>query len=282
MAHRWQQWQVTLSDNCRLLSQHQNQLAEQTSQFSAMFGEKPDNHQYKNAIEQNDQAIEATKQLRETLSTLSESIQTMHQTATTQSQIANQLADTAAKQSDAQQNSHSDRQAVDNKIYETLNTLSESIKTFRQTPANHPEITNEIAAAATAPTEVQPNNQPEPRVFTTKLRIPSIQDTDHSSRLIQEMEILKAAVQTIPDVTPADTPIVMFRERASLNNTTTADAQIDSQANPRPSFAPNTDVVFQTEFQSEKPTAETLRQTNQRVADFLSNQNRSIRRPSAV
>ena len=288
MAHRWQQWQVTLSDNCRLLSQHQNQLAEQTSQFSAMFGEKPDNHQYKNAIEQNDQAIEATKQLRETLSTLSESIQTMHQTATTQSQIANQLADTAAKQSDAQQNSQSNRQTVDNQRYETLNTLSESIKTLRQTPANHPEITESAAEQ----TDIQPNNQPEPhseqkpepepQVFTTKLRIPSIQDTDHSSRLIQEMEIFKAAVQTIPDVTPADTPIVMFRERASLNNTTTADAQIDSQANPRQSFAPTTDVVFQTEFQSEKPTAETLRQTNQRVADFLSNQNRSIRRPSAV
>ena len=294
MAHRWQQWQVTLSDNCRLLSQHQTQLAEQTSQFNAMLGEKSDNQQYKNAIEQNDQAIEATKQLRETLSTLSESIQTMHQTATTQSQIANQLADTAAKQSDAQQNSHSDRQVVDNKLYETLNTLSESIKTFRQTPAIHPEITNEITTAAAEQTDNQPDNQPEPhseqkpelepepQVFTSKLRVYDTQDTDQSSRLIQEMEILRAAFQTIPNVEPADTPIVMFREREGLNNTTAKDVQIDLPANTHQSSTPDTDVVFQTEFQSEKPTAETLRQTNQRVADFLSNQNRSIRRPSAV
>ena len=212
----------------------------------------------------------------------------MHQTATTQSQIANQLADTAAKQSDAQQNSHSDRQVVDNKLYETLNTLSESIKTFQQTPANHPEITESAAEQ----TDIQPNNQPEPhseqkpepepQVFTSKLRVYDTQDTDQSSRLIQEMEILRAAFQTIPNVEPADTPIVMFREREGLNNTTAKDVQIDLPANTHQSSTPDTDVVFQTEFQSEKPTAETLRQTNQRVADFLSNQNRSIRRPSTV
>ena len=31
MAHRWEQWQVTLSDNARLLAEHQSQLVDQTT-----------------------------------------------------------------------------------------------------------------------------------------------------------------------------------------------------------------------------------------------------------
>ena len=108
MSHRWQQWQVTLSDNCRLLTEHQKQLAEQTSQFGKMVTEKTnksqsENNQIKNAIAQNNHAIEATEQLRETLSSLSESVQTMQETATAQTEIASKLAKAAAKQPVVQQ-----------------------------------------------------------------------------------------------------------------------------------------------------------------------------------
>jgi len=54
----------------------------------------------------------------------------------------------------------------------------------------------------------------------------------------------------------------MFREREGLNNTTAKDVQIDLPANTHQSSTPDTDVVFQTEFQSEKPTAETLRESS--------------------
>ena len=236
MSHRWQQWQVTLSDNCRLLTEHQKQLAEQTSQFSKIVAKKadeskPDNKPLKEAIAQNNHAIEATKQLRETLSTLSESVQTMQKTATAQTEIASKLAE-AAKQ-----------------------------------PVVHQII------------------QAEPQVFAGKLKVHDPDESNATGSVLQEVDIVKAAIETLPTqaqpfgASPqkTETPIVSFGLQASSVNTAATQSRLVPEIKPAA-----TDVVFQTTTQPDKQAADTLRDTNQRIADYLSSQDRPTRRRSAA
>ena len=238
MSHRWQQWQVTLSDNCRLLTEHQKQLAEQTTQFSKMVTEKTDksqaeDHQIKDAIAQNNHAIEATKQLRETLGTLSASIQSMQETATVQTEIASKLAEAAAKQ----------------------------------------PIVQQII-------------QPEPQVFAGKLRVFDGGDPASSTPLVKESEVVKAVVEMLPEATqPAkqtEIPTISLELQPRSANTTATEAKITPKAKPASPPKPNTDVTFQTTAQPTKPSVETIRDANQRIADFLSSQNRPARRRSAA
>lgn len=77
MAHRWQQWQVTLSENCRLLSDHQNQLIDQTQNVSHLVAGSSNEQQLKVALAQNKQAIAASEKLHESLATLAQSIQVL-------------------------------------------------------------------------------------------------------------------------------------------------------------------------------------------------------------
>ena len=242
MSHRWQQWQVTLSDNCRLLTEHQKQLAEQTSQFSKMVAEKSDHQKseskpIENAIEQNNQAIEATKQLRETLSTLSESIEKMQETATVQTEIASKLAE-AAKE-----------------------------------PVVHQIV------------------QPEPRIFAGKLRVYDPGESESTAPALEQTEIVKAAIEMLPEqaqpfgpppVQPMEhavVPVVALGLQSASVNMTATQARIKPEVAP---VKPSTDVTFQPTAQPDKQAAETLRDTNQRIADYLSNQDRPARRRSAV
>ena len=226
MSHRWQQWQVTLSNNCRLLTEHQKQLAEQTSQFSKMVSEKTDNRELKEAITQNNHAIEATKQLRETLSTLSESVQTMQATATTQTEIASKLAE-AAKQ-----------------------------------PV------------------VQTIVQQEPQVFANKLRV---QESDApTGRVSNEPDIVKAVVEMLPTADSIDSPAVSFSLPTASANAQATKQRIALQAQPAIEPVPDTDVVFQTKAEPNKPAVETIRDANNRVASLLSKQSRPTRRRSAA
>ena len=234
MSHRWQQWQVTLSDNCRLLTEHQKQLAEQTTQFSKMVTEKTDksqaeDHQIKDAMVQNNHAIEATKQLRETLGTLSVSIQSMQETATVQTEIASKLAEAAAKQ----------------------------------------PIVQQII-------------QPEPQVFAGKLRVYDAGDAAPSTPLVKEPEVVKAVVEMLPEATrPAkqtDIPTIALELQPRSANATAIKTKITPEAKPTSPPKPSTDVTFQTTAQPTKPSVETIRDANQRIADFLSSQNRPARR----
>lgn len=77
MAHRWQQWQVTLSENCRLLSDHQSQLVNQTQSVSQLVSDNSNDEQLETAISQNKQAIAASEKLHETLAGLAQSIQAL-------------------------------------------------------------------------------------------------------------------------------------------------------------------------------------------------------------
>jgi hypothetical protein len=67
MSHRWGQWQVTLSDNARLMANYQKQLSEQTDLIHQVLEQSKSKEIYQPALDQNREAVEATAQLRETL-----------------------------------------------------------------------------------------------------------------------------------------------------------------------------------------------------------------------
>lgn len=242
MSHRWQQWQVTLSDNCRLLTEHQKQLAEQTSQFSEIVTTKSSERESESksidhAIEHNNQAIEATQQLRETLSKLSESVQTMQETAAAQTEIASKLAEAAAKQ---------------------------------------PVIQHII--------------QPEPQVFAGRLRVNDSDDSAPTTPVLHDTDIVQASLEILPEAAlpfgpspmPAEIPTTPMDLQPAAVNTMAPEAPIAQIIKPRVPPKPEPDVVFQTTTRPNKQAADTLRDTNQRIADYLSNQNRPTRRRSAA
>ena len=282
MAHRWQQWQVMLSDNCRLLTGHQKQLAEQTTQFSQMVSEKTDTREFKNALQQNNQAIEATQQLRETLSTLSKSVQAMQQTSAAQTKIVGKLAKATEKPTTSQS---SETQALaTERLNETLSSLTKSIKKMVLTSKAQTEVTSKLAGAVANQPIIQQVTQPkpQPQAFAGKLRIHDPQQTDSKSQLNQALGTVKAAAEIIPSTAPADKPeIKLALETASINESATK-ARVQRQAKPTASPKPNNDVVLPTEVRSEKPAVETLRDANNRVANFLSNQSRPNGRRSAA
>ena len=282
MAHRWQQWQVMLSDNCRLLTGHQKQLAEQTTQFSQMVSEKTDTREFKNALQQNNQAIEATQQLRETLSTLSKSVQAMQQTSAAQTKIVGKLAKATEKPTTSQS---SETQALaTERLNETLSSLTKSIKKMVLTSKAQTEVTSKLAGAVANQPIIQQVTQPkpQPQAFAGKLRIHDPQQTDSKSQLNQALGTVKAAVEILPSAAPADKPeIKLALETASINESATK-ARVQRQAKPTASTKPNNDVVLPTEVRSEKPAVETLRDANNRVANFLSNQSRPNGRRSAA
>ena len=74
MSHRWGQWQVTLSDNARMMAGYQEQLAEQTNLIHKLLEQSQSKDIFEPALEQNREAVEATAQLKQTLDELSTSI----------------------------------------------------------------------------------------------------------------------------------------------------------------------------------------------------------------
>lgn len=71
MTHRWEQWQVLLSDNARLMALHQQQLAEQTDLICQLITQTEETALFEPAISKNQNAIEQTQLLREALADLS-------------------------------------------------------------------------------------------------------------------------------------------------------------------------------------------------------------------
>ncbi len=70
MSHRWEQWQVLLSDNARSMSGHQTHLAEQTNLIHQMLQKTGDINMFESALAKNDEAIAQTTRLREALAEL--------------------------------------------------------------------------------------------------------------------------------------------------------------------------------------------------------------------
>lgn len=70
MAHRWEQWQVTLSDNARLLAEHQSQLVDQTTLIKNLLVQTDEMSLFEPAISKNLSAINETNRLRESLNEL--------------------------------------------------------------------------------------------------------------------------------------------------------------------------------------------------------------------
>ena len=330
MAHRWQQWQVMLSDNCRLLTEHQKQIAEQTHQFGQMVSEKTNSHELKNALAQNNQATEATQQLRKTLNTLSKSIQAMQQTSIAQTKIVGKLAKAAekpattqipatqtlateqlnetlssltksietmaitsteqtkvvgklAKTAEKRANTHipQTKTVATEQLNKTLSSLTKSIETIAITSTEQTEVTGKLAEAVAKKPIVQRLIQPQSQVFAGKLRAP-VQATTPTIDLHQEIDILKAAVEMIPSAAPSNKPLVKLAIETATINKSATEARIERQAKPTATSKPNTDVVLSTETRPEKPTVETLRAANNRIAEFLVSQNRPVRRRSAV
>lgn len=75
MSHRWEQWQVTLSDNARSMSTYQQQLAEQTELIHQLLGQNNSQESFQPALEQTNQAVEATARLRQSLDELASKIE---------------------------------------------------------------------------------------------------------------------------------------------------------------------------------------------------------------
>jgi len=74
MSHRWGQWQVTLSDNARMMAGYQEQLAQQTEMIHNLLEKSQSKGVFEPALEQNREAVEATSQLRKTLDDLAVAI----------------------------------------------------------------------------------------------------------------------------------------------------------------------------------------------------------------
>lgn len=81
MAHRWEQWQVLLSDNARLMSMHQQRLAEQTELICKLLTQTEETALFEPAISKNQNAIEQTQLLREALADLSSVVGSLAQPA---------------------------------------------------------------------------------------------------------------------------------------------------------------------------------------------------------
>jgi biopolymer transport protein ExbB/TolQ len=74
MSHRWGQWQVTLSDNARMMAGYQEQLTEQTDLIHKLLEQSHSKDVFEPALVQNREAAEATSRLQKTLDELATAI----------------------------------------------------------------------------------------------------------------------------------------------------------------------------------------------------------------
>jgi hypothetical protein len=74
MAQRWEQWQVTLSENARLMSDHQNELGEQSRLLVDLIEQSEKKDLFLPAIKRHQEAVSATENLQTTLVEIAESL----------------------------------------------------------------------------------------------------------------------------------------------------------------------------------------------------------------
>ena len=77
MVRRWKQWQVTLSDNARLMCQQQQELAAQTTALQSLVGKTENEHAVQDALKGAKNAMATTEQLTSAIDRLSEHVGTL-------------------------------------------------------------------------------------------------------------------------------------------------------------------------------------------------------------
>ena len=70
MSHRWSQWQVTLSDNARLMSDYQGKLAQQAELMGELLAQDRNQQSLEPILAQNQRAAEATEKLKEAVESM--------------------------------------------------------------------------------------------------------------------------------------------------------------------------------------------------------------------
>lgn len=74
MSRRWKQWQVVLSDNARLMSQQQQELATQTTSLQSLVGKTENEHAVQDALQGALKAIATTEKLTTAIDSLSQRV----------------------------------------------------------------------------------------------------------------------------------------------------------------------------------------------------------------
>ena len=74
MSHRWEQWQVTLSENARMMEKHQIHLARQANMLESMVDNVENGATFKRALQQQQIAIDATTKTHDVLIKLSKTV----------------------------------------------------------------------------------------------------------------------------------------------------------------------------------------------------------------
>ncbi len=95
MSHRWSQWQVTLSDNARLMSDYQGKLAQQAELMGELLAQDRSQPSLEPILAQNQMAAEATEKLKDAVesmvASLAENRHEMLGAATGSSETAEQI-----------------------------------------------------------------------------------------------------------------------------------------------------------------------------------------------
>ena len=78
MSRRWKQWQVMLSDNARLMSQQQQELAAQTNALQALVGKSENEHAVQDALQGALKAMETTEKLTTAIGSLSQRVERLN------------------------------------------------------------------------------------------------------------------------------------------------------------------------------------------------------------
>jgi len=97
-----------------------------------------------------------------------------------------------------------------------------------------------------------------------------------------EPDIIKAVVELLPTADSTDSPAVSFSLPTASANAQATKQRIALQAQPAIEPVPDIEVVFETGTEPDKSAVETIRDANNRVASFLSKQNRLTRGRSAA
>ena len=74
IATRWEQWQITMSDTARQLSQQQDTMREHTELIQALFAQLENLGQYQSALNRSLDALNSTERLESTLTSLNSAI----------------------------------------------------------------------------------------------------------------------------------------------------------------------------------------------------------------
>ncbi len=148
MAHRWSQWQITLSDNARQIERWQDSLHEQTKAVQHIVASIEDSASLKNSLRQQQEIVDTTTRVHDVLTQVFQAADAQQQKQTTADSDAELIL---PMQADAQQ---ADAQQAD------------SSSSFAETPSPTPEPIG-IFKPHKAPAEIQAYVEPDEEELPT-------------------------------------------------------------------------------------------------------------------